>query len=487
MKTDDSTIKTWITLTLDATGMAVAQHLHEEGHESIIGQVQDKKELHKEEEEDPKDKKKRLKIFDGMMKKYPAADLVKALKKVKNKDEYFIYCDRNDLWPYAEELLKAGFTKGIFPLKQDFDLEKEREEAMNFVEEHYMDIQIIPHQKVGTVEEARELVRESECPLVIQSEGDFVNTIVGPDDVEQSKQTILAALDKHEKEYSQGEIILKEKLVQPVEITPQIVFWNGEPVFTDIDIETKNIGDAENNGNQVGCGTNLIIRTELLDEINRIAFPPKVYEMAKEHVGLFVFDISIYITDNGLYFGEFCSNRFGYDALQTEMTMAHGSSKYFEAVMQGKNPIADFKYGAAVRAFNLKEKEDEEIKYENWKPVWMYDAYRKDDKILTVGECWDLAVVTGRGQTIDEAVKNAYDNYDGLTFKEKYCRTKEDFLGDYPTSIIRRYKAVAGIYFEAPEHRTKDDLHKEEMEQFRGKVKDKLYGLIRRPFSGRKT
>lgn len=444
----DSPIKTWITLTSGWDGMPIAFHIQEEGNTSVIGQVQDKSELRAGDKEDPDDKKERLSQYEGMVKKFPARNLVNALKKVKNKDEYFIFCDQNALWPYAEELLKAGFKKGLFPTKADFDFEKEREAAMDFVGEHYPDVQIIPHQKVSTADEARQIVEESDVPLVIQSEGDHVSTIVGPDDVEQSKITILAALDKHEKEYAKGEIIIKEKLVQPIEITPQIVFWNGEPVFTDIDIETKNIGNGENNGNQVGCGTNLIIRTELEDEINRIAFPQKVYDMAKEHTGIFVWDISLYLTDEGIFFGEFCSNRFGYDALMTEMTMADGPSQYFSKIMKGKNPIEQFKYGTAVRVFNLNRTKDQEITIGSWKPTWLYEVKTKDNKIVSVGDCWDLGVITGRGETVEEAIDNVYDNYDTLNFKEKYIRTKEDFLSEYPTSIMKRLRETEGIYYE---------------------------------------
>jgi len=446
----ENQIKTWITLTVDGSGMPIAHHLQQEGKNVVVGQVQDKTELEPDAKEPPEDKKQRLQQFDGILTKYPADRLVKALKRVKNKDEYYIYCDRNNVWPYAEELLKAGFKNGTFPTKKDFDMEKEREQAMDFVEEHYPDVQIIPHQKVKTVEEARQIVEEAETPLVIQSEGDYVSTVVGPDDVEQSKQVILSTLDKHEKEYAKGEIIIKEKLVAPVEITPQIVFWNGEPVYTSIDIETKNVGDGENNGPQVGCGTNLIIHTELDDPINEIAFPEKVYELAKEHTGLFIWDISLYFTEDGIYFGEFCSNRFGYDALMTEMTMGHGPSEYFGKIMEGVDPIDHFKFGTAVRAFNLKVKDGHEVMYEpeHWKPIWVYDAKMKDGKMVTIGEDWDLAVITGRGQTIEEAVENVYRNYDWLIFKEKYCRTMDDFLDDYPTSIMRRYNETAGIYYD---------------------------------------
>jgi len=141
--------------------MPVAHHLQLEGKEVIVGHVQDKDELRNGDKEKPEDKEKRLQEFEGIVKKYPADKLVKALRKVKNKDDYFIFCDRNNLWYYSEQLLKYGLTNGIFNTTADFDLEKESEEAMNFVEEHYTDIQIIPHQKVKTVEEARKLVEES--------------------------------------------------------------------------------------------------------------------------------------------------------------------------------------------------------------------------------------------------------------------------------------------------------------------------------------
>lgn len=443
----DKSVK-FITLTSGWDGMPIAFHLQEEGHESVIGQVQDKSELDQKSDEEPEDKKKRLSQYDGMIKKYPAEKLVKALKKVEDKDSYFIYCDSNSLYPYAEELLKAGFTKGIFPTKEDYDMEKEREDAMNFVEENYPDVQIIPHQKFSTVDEARAFVEESETPLVIQSEGDFVSTIVGPDDVEQSKNVILAALDQHEQDYSKGEIIIKEKLVGPIEVTPQMVFWNGEPVFTDLDIETKNIGDGENNGCQVGCGTNLIIRTDFDDPINQIAFPPKVYEMAKAHTGIFVWDIALYFTDHGIFFGEFCSNRFGYDALMTEMCMSGGANNYFSSIMRGQDPL-QAQYGTALRVFNLMQKE-QEIVMDEPKMTWLYGVKKggegDEDKLKSTEEL-DLGVITGCGNDVEGAVKDLYNNYNTLTFKEKYARTEADFLKEYPTSIMTRLKGLEGIYF----------------------------------------
>lgn len=471
---NQSNPKNFIVFSAGWDGMCIGYHWQLEGGKSYLGQVQDFKELKIDKEpEEPEDKEQRLAQYDGMIKKVPAAKLVKALKGMENKDDYFIFCDQNSLFVYAEQLLKAGYTKGLFPTKEDFDMEKEREEAMKFVEEHYPYIQTIPYEKFQTVEEARQAVEESDVPLVIQSEGDYVATICPVDDVEQNHTEILAALDRHEKEYSKGEIILKEKLVQPVEITPQIVFWDGEPVYTMVDIETKNIGDGENNGNQVGCGTNLIIRTEMDDQINQIAFPPKIYEMAKERKGLFFWDISLYFTDSGIYFGEFCSNRPGYDSLMTEMAMAGGAIPYFSALQSLKNPLSS-RFGAAVRVFNLNRSKDVEINVGDDSSTWLFEVKKKDDKLLSVGDCWDLGVITGVGETFEEAVDDVYKNYDSLTFKEKYVKSKEDFLADYPTSIVRRFKETNGTYYDAPAIVSKEVHEERKVEKVKEEYKSKM-------------
>lgn len=461
----------YVVFTSEGTGLPIAHHLMLEGYNVLVGQAETFKELGIEStpDEDKKLKDSQVLFKDIIKKKYPALKLLSALEKIKDKDNYFVYCDLNSLYKYGERLLKAGFTKGIFPTKEDYDFEKGREQAMDFVEENYPDIKIIPFEKVKTVEEAKKLVEESEVPLVIQSEGDFVSTICPPDDLEINKTEILSALEKHASDYSKGEIILKEKLIQPIEITPQIVFWNGEPVFTDIDIETKNIGDGENNGNQVGCGTNLIIRTELEDKINKIAFPPIVYEMAKKHTGIFIWDISIYFTKKGMFFGEFCSNRFGYDAVLTEMCMSGGAGAYFEGIQSLKNPLQRA-FGAATRVFNLKLQKEAEIAVNEDDNTWVYEAKLDKGRMVSLGVFWDLAVITGCGDTITDAVEQIYETLPTLSFKEKYTRTKDDFYKDYPTSIIHRFNTMNHINFDTPdfeynEEESKDYTEKMEIEK----------------------
>jgi phosphoribosylamine-glycine ligase len=452
------TIKTWIIFSHGWDGFPLAYRLKQEGCDVMVGHVQSKEELGQDDDEKPDEAEARLKQYDGMIEKMEADKLVEVLLAVQNKEDYFIFFDQNNLFPYAQKLVEAGFTKGLFPTEEDFEFEKDRDAAMRFVADHYPEVAIIPHEEFATVAEAIAFLKGANKVYVLQSKGDHVGTMVpNTDDPDAEREQMINQLEKNKSDYEQGGIILKEKLIKPIEITPQIIFYNGVPVFTDLDLETKNIGDGENNGNQVGCGSNLIVKTDLADRINQIAFPPIVYEMANKTPGMFVWDISLYVMPDAMYFGEFCSNRVGYDAVMTEMDMSGGASAFFTSIVELKNPLVK-RFGAAVRLFNLNRQKDREI---IWEPetdnhIWMYEVYKQDDKIMSLGCCWDLGVATASGDTIQEAVDALYNVVDQISFKELYHKTKHDFLDVFPTSIIFRYNSVNYGLFNAPGHNPED-------------------------------
>lgn len=472
--------KKFIVLSSGWDGMPIAYHLQQEGFDVTVGQVQDKSELKNgDEKEEADDKSERLSQYNGMVKKLPARKLVDALKKVSNKDEYFIFCDQNSLWSYSEELLKAGFKNGLFPTKKDFDFEKSREAAMSFVDANYPGVKIIPFEEFSKVDDAKKFLEATPGVYVLQSKGDFVSTIVPTsDDSELATTQILNQMEKNKADYDKGGLILKTKLINPVEVTPQIVFYNGVPVFTDVDIETKNIGDGNNNGNQVGCGSNLIIATEMKEKINKIAFPPIVYQMAKEHTGLFVWDISLYIMKDGVYFGEFCSNRLGYDASMTEMCMSGGAGAYFNGIMEAKNPLKH-KFGTAVRVFNLNRSKDVKIAFEGIEEyTWLYEAKKEELDIVSVGDCWDLGVITASGDTIESAIDKLYIYKDKFVFKEAYSRTKADFKEIYPTSIMQRYNSINHKLIEAPDTKEIASIRSELEKEYNEKLAKAIESVV---------
>lgn len=446
---------TYIVLSMGWDGFPIAYKLQQEGCQVILGQIQNSTELNQEDDETPDEQEKRLKQYDYMLQKVPARKLVDALLKVEDKENYFIFCDQNNLYPYAQELIDAGFTKGLFPLAKDYEFEKDRDMAMEFVKQHYPEVSIIPFEEFETVKEAIAFLKGANKVYVIQSKGDHVSTMVPQtNDIDAERDQLINQLEKYTKEYEEGGIILKEKLIRPVEITPQMVFWNGKPSFSDIDIETKNIGCGENIGPQVGCGSNLIVRTKIDDRINKIAFPPEVYDMAASRTGIMVWDISLYITESGIYFGEFCPNRFGYDAIMTEIGMCGSAKGYFDAIMSHQSPLKS-EFGAGVRLFNLNKSEDREIITTD-ENIYLYEVYKDDEKMCSIGNCSDLGVAVGAGNTISEAVDALYTSVKNISFKELYYKTMQDFVDVYPTSLIFRFDATNHQLFDAPDYSAPD-------------------------------
>ena len=290
---------------------------------------------------------------------------------------------------------------------------------------------------------------------VLKSCGDEGETIVPTsDDPELAKLELIAALEEMKSEYESSGFILEEKIQEVTELTPEIMFWDGIPVCVSVDIENKGIG-AGNTGIQTGCMQNLIVRTEFEDRLNKIAFPEIVHEMAKKRKGLFVWDLSILIDKEGtMFFGEYCSQRFGWDSFPTELAMASNDNNskiatpFFAALINRKNPLRK-KFGAGVRILNIgrggKMIGDGaiEIGGEAERGTFLYEAKKNKEGGLVSTDCgFDFAVVTAAcDESHYKAIEECYEGIDKFLFEGKYFRQKFDFCSyEYYTSIMRRYE-----------------------------------------------
>lgn len=446
----------FIVFTFDGTILPVAEKLEKEGNRVIVGIIEDKKDILLPDEsfspEEPEKKKKRLSIYDGIIDKYSANEVLKVMKKIKEKEDWIILTDSNSNFKFTEAALEMGFTKGIFPTEKDRSMEVDRNKAKEFVKEHYKDIEVAEVKTFKTIEEGIAFLKESEEIWVLKSLGDEGETIV-PDTEEDETADIqlVAALEEMKTEYESHGFILEQKIIDMVELTPEIMFWDGVPVCVSLDIENKGIG-AGNTGIQTGCMQNLIVKTEFEDRLNKIAFPEIVHEMAKERKGLFVWDLSILIDKKGrMFFGEYCSQRFGWDCFPTELSMAkddHESmvaTPFFSALIHKKNPLR-YKFGVGVRILNIgrggKAIEDGSIEVagEACLDTYLYEAKKgKDGKIVSTSG-FDFAVITSSCNEMDEAIEECYEKLNKVLFEAKYFRPQFDFSSySYQSSILNRY------------------------------------------------
>ncbi|MBI4004823.1 hypothetical protein HY358_01660 [Candidatus Roizmanbacteria bacterium] len=440
--------------TYDGHGLAVAHHLQQEGHEVIAGQVPDKSDVLSASEkesrhEDDYDKKLRLELFDGMVEKMPADKLIERMKKINNPQDYFVFFDFNNLFKFADQVRDLGFH-GNFPTAEDHSFEINRDQAKDFVKKHYPKLHVTEIKEFHKINEAVKFIKESDEIWVIKGYDDEAETFVPEsDDLELAREQLLEALEAYKRGYeSQG--FLLELLVRPIiELTPEKIYYDGVALATILDIENKPLGSG-NLSIQTGCSADLVFPTNMTDRINEIAFPPIVDEMAKQHKGLFIWDASILINKrNGkMYFGEFCSNRPGYNCFFTELAQAASVNDFFENLTHKIHPLTLGTVATSMRIFNLNRSVDDKYiesgvtinyKTEIWKDVWLFDALKKGGKIVSAGYDWNLAVVTGSGNSINEAVNRMYNNLSKFSFLGGYYRPKDDYLSlDYQTSILNR-------------------------------------------------
>lgn len=444
--------------TFDGNGFSVAKKLQDEGHTILVGQAETYKELGIDKEEDPKDQAMRMSTWQGMIEKTTAQDLLKQMESFEDKDSWGVVCDFNNLFAIAEKAKELGFAgengTGFYflPTKEQFDLESDRAAGKKFILDHYKGLLVGEQHEFKTIDEGIQFLHEAaedDKIFVLKAYNDDLNAIVPTSlDPALAKDELISALAAERAGYEMQGYLLEEKISEPQEVTPQAVFYDGELVFCDADIETKPLlaGDT---GPQTGCASNLVFPISEYDEIAELSFPPIVYDMAQKQKGLFVWDASV-LKDGRtgkLYFGEFCANRWGYDSFFTELSMCESVSSYFESVMHGVNPIRQ-PFGVSVRMFNVKKSAGISVIHRGMNDLWMFDVQKKKKDVVSIGYCWDLMVATGAGADIDEALDRAYGRLAEVAFTGGGYKPRFDFISEeYPTSIISRYNENVGALF----------------------------------------
>src|SRR5205085_957737 len=153
-------------------------------------------------------------------------------------------------------------------------------------------------------------------------QGSTANTFVPDvDDPRLAARQVIEALRADADRYRQPGFILEHLIRQPMEVTPEKIYYDGVPLATTLDFENKPFGSG-NISVQTGCAQDLVFPKDMADEINSIAFPPIVDQMAQQHKGWFCWDASLLIEreTGNIYFGEFCANRPGYNSLFSELS-----------------------------------------------------------------------------------------------------------------------------------------------------------------------
>lgn len=455
----------YIFITYNGLSLPVAYKLQQEGNDVIVGQIENIKDYVMPEEsnkavENDFNRDRRMKLFKNLIKIQPAERVIEQLKTAKNPQEYFVFFEENNLYRWADKVRDLPIA-GNFPTKEDYLFEIDREQAKKFVKTHYQKLYTPEVKEFSKVADALNFLKETNEIWVLKGKHDRARTYVPTmSDTELAKRQIIEMLNNFPSEYEHLGFILELFIPTIIEMTPEKIYYDGVPLATTMNFENKSFGSG-NISIQTGCSEDLVFPTDMEDRINKICFPPVIDEMARQHKGLFIWDASILINkrDGKMYFGEFCSNRPGYNSLFTELAQLPSVTSFFEKIVRKESPFTLGTVATSVRLFNLNRDQDTQhvaanmlvdYRKEIEKDLWLWDVRKNQrGKLVTVGTDWNLAVITGSGKSIDEAVGRMYRNVDGFAFVGAYYRSKDDYLSlDYPTSIINRlnYGLERGLY-----------------------------------------
>jgi hypothetical protein len=432
--------------------MPMFYHLQQTGHEVYVGQVRDFAQIKVKRKEKPEERDARLHLYDGMFKnKWDAERLTQyLLARRRESDDWFVFCDFNFLWVYADRLRAAGF-RGLLPHREDWELEKDRQKAKQFVTENYPNLEVAEFHDFLKVGDAIKFIQDTDQLWVLKSHGQEGDTVVPTgEDIEKNHEMIVDTLERQAKEYQADGFILEEKIPDLVEFTPEAIALDGKVIAISVDIESKLLGART--GEIVGCNLSLVFWQEEGSPVYDEFLGPMEEVMLRKNE-LTIWDAAVaYSPERKTYnFLEFCSNRPGYDSLYAEAAMFASAEAFMEALTSG-DMHSEHKFGVSLRLFNLGRKPTGE-KYRElfWGDpaahnVWAYDILKENDRFYLSGHEKDTCCVTGAGDTPEEAIKALYQNLEEIDFLSAYYLTERDFFDKkFKHNVLNRYAKLADL------------------------------------------
>lgn len=400
--------------------------------------------------------KQRLLDGKGFITRHKAQEVVDkllAMPKTKRQEVTVIF-DFNHGQKFGEILKKAGFH-GIFAQDWAYDLERKRDEAGKMVKKYYKEIMVPQQVKFGTgsADKILEFLEKQQDKVWVvkpDGEGLWVFPPKSNDPFAAFQETKRFLTDK-KNDLNSVPVMLQEKIIG-TEINIETAYYRGKPVYAAIDLENK-YTDPEERGKQSGCAYDLVTFVPLDCELRRLCNEPfDAIALQMKFTGLMDMNAIISTKDGKPYFIEFCPNRFGYNALFTEIeAYGKGTDTYLKDLTQGTFNPPMGRFACSIKLFDRDHKEHfydsifkEDYDYptvtvEDPEGVWLYHVW-KDSKTTRLSHyCDDAVVVTASSDTPQGAIHKAKLKAErAVDFDGKYFRSDVDEF-DQPWNPVYRY------------------------------------------------
>lgn len=207
----------------------------------------------------------------------------------------------------------------------------------------------------------------------------------------------------------------------------RVTCYNSKELFATVCVLNTRLGVGDV-GPCVESSISLLQELPLSSPIILQAFKDVEYE---EATGLVTKTVDVSLEKGALVFSNARDTANLSDFTYTEIEMSGGPKKFFESIIEERNPIAE-KYGCGVHLFNLFE---EEIGVPKEESLWLWGV----DKEGLMSKGRDTGMATSSGDSAEDAEELAYSNCE-LFSKKFYYRVSGEELRDRLLKFGRRSK-----------------------------------------------
>ncbi len=437
--------KFWI-VTADHSGVPLGLHMKDQGEDVCLAMIrpEDKhgKRQQPKDAEQAKEWAKKVKYLtknaEGLL---PKRWLPECMKDI-GKDDYVI-ADQIYGHQFCDTLRRRGF-KVLGGSEVGYKLEIDRDGALKFLKRIGFDL---PQQQKfgsGSAQTAIKFLSavKDGALYVLKSDNPLVITQVA----HESNEELIQKLQAEASLINSAPFLLQEK-VDGLEAATETWYVNGKPIFSNLDLEDKRKYN-EDSECQVGCSFTLLMMLGLAHPLREMTCKP-FDDYAAKNIGTGLMDLSFILDKkmNKIWALEVCGSRFPYNALYNMLALLRVPlGDFFAGVLDHKYKgdmtaeLFNPGYAASLRLFNDGEKKDQLITFpkEFADNVWLWDAYKKDGKLYTVGDD-AFAIITATSTQNPEA---AFAELRKLFFKvqmpSKWARADYDD-DDEPGLPLYRY------------------------------------------------
>ena len=431
--------KTIIICSEDLAGLGFAKICIDNGYKTIFAYKM---------KEDEESEEEYLACGKGIV---PKVELEKIFKeRNKYREAYWIW-DFNHNFEFAETLRKEGF-KVFGGHELTYKMEKDRHFGTEIIKKAKLETP--PTFEFKTIDEGLKHLDENldKAYVFKPDEGKGCFTTYVPDSVkkEAANRELYSYMVSQDGET--GTYILQER-IDGVEANFELWLYKGKPILAYCNFECKRKLNHDE-GEMVGCSQDIGFLIPIDCKGIKLTIE-RLLPQYRSYTGFL--DMNVIISDNEVYFIEFCA-RFGYNAHPNAfMNLAKKSfPELMTDWMDGKVEKFEenFKYGFGAsitvyidhpkKGYPIYITEDMEDKF------YHFDILKEDNdeenEYTLAGYSNEVGIVMSHNYTIEDAAKQCLKNLDKITYPNHSCRTDLD-LENYEMSPQKRYEALNNCKF----------------------------------------